>query len=82
MGSLMTVDGILVWQAEPCDVFDAGGMHVTTPVACRRRTYWHKSAKERALGALELLELLETAAVTQRDGGLTRGGSWGGSALG
>ena len=40
---------VYIREAEPCDVFDAGGMHVTTPVACRRRVYWHKSSKERAL---------------------------------
>merc|ERR1712196_204096 len=34
-------------------------MHVTTPVACRRRVYWHKNAKERALVARETKKYFE-----------------------
>ena len=50
---------VYIREAEPCDVFDAGGMHCTSPVACRRRVYWHKSADERALVARETKKYFE-----------------------
>lgn len=50
---------VYIREAEPCDRFDAGGMHCTTPVACRRRVYWHKTAEERALVARETKKYFE-----------------------
>ena len=35
-------------------------MHVTIPVACRRRVYWHKSSEERVLIATETKQYFET----------------------
>lgn len=35
-------------EAEPCDVFDAGGMHMTTPLAMAKPVPWHKSEPDRA----------------------------------
>ena len=55
----MPTINIYIREAEPCDVFDAGGMHVTSPVACRRRVYWHKSLDERALVARETKKYFE-----------------------
>jgi len=51
---------IYIREAEPCDIFDAGGMHVTTPVAMRRRTYAHTSSEDRALVARETKQYFET----------------------
>merc|ERR1712070_236326 len=51
---------VYIREAEPCDVFDAGGMHVTSPLAMRRRTYWHKNAEERATVARETKKWYET----------------------
>jgi len=51
---------IYIREAEPCDLFDAGGMHVTTPVACRRRVYWHKTQEDRAVVARETKKYFET----------------------
>ena len=50
---------VYIREAEPCDVFDAGGMHCTSPVACRRRVYWHKNLEERALVASETKKYFE-----------------------
>ena len=50
---------VYIREAEPCDVFDAGGMHCTSPAACRRRTYWHKNQDERALVAKETKKFFE-----------------------
>ena len=38
-------------EAEPCDEFDAGGMHVTTPLKMKRPIYWHKTPADRAEAA-------------------------------
>jgi len=50
---------VYIREAEPCDVFDAGGMHVTSPLAMRRRVYWHKNADERAKVARETQKFME-----------------------
>jgi hypothetical protein len=50
---------VYIQEAEPCDVFDAGGMHVTSPLAMRRLTYWHKNSDERALVARETEHFFE-----------------------
>ena len=50
---------VYIREAEPCDEFDAGGMHCTTPVACRRRVYKHKNLDERALVAKETKKYFE-----------------------
>jgi len=60
VGSGVPTINVYIREAEPCDVFDAGGMHVTTPVACRRRVYWHKTPEERALIARETKQYFET----------------------
>jgi len=50
---------VYIREAEPCDIFDAGGMHCTSPLACRRRVYSHKNLKERALVANETKKYFE-----------------------
>ena len=50
---------VYIREAEPCDVFDAGGMHVTSPLAMRRKVYEHKTAEDRALVARETRKLFE-----------------------
>jgi len=35
-------------EAEPCDVFDAGGMHVTSPLRLNKLVPWHKTEADRA----------------------------------
>ena len=47
-------------EAEPCDVFDAGGMHCTSPLALKRKVKWHKNEDERALVALEAKQFFES----------------------
>jgi len=47
-------------EAEPCDVFDAGGMHCTSPIALKRRVFWHKTEADRRLVAAETQQFLET----------------------
>lgn len=39
---------IYLREAEPCDVFDAGGMHVTSPLRLNKLVPWHKTAADRA----------------------------------
>ena len=51
---------IYIREAEPCDIFDAGGMHITTPVAMRHRTYAHTCPEDRALVARETKQYFET----------------------
>ena len=46
-------------EAEPCDVFDAGGMHCVTPLKMKRYIPWHKSQEERALAAKDTRTFLE-----------------------
>lgn len=50
---------VYIREAEPCDEFDAGGMHCTTPLAMRRRVYTHKTAADRALVAKETKKFFE-----------------------
>lgn len=50
---------VYIREAEPCDVFDAGGMHCTSPLALNRRVYEHKSEADRALVANETKAFLE-----------------------
>ncbi|XRB06311.1 hypothetical protein NFJ02_27g62630 [Pycnococcus provasolii] len=47
-------------EAEPCDVFDAGGMHMTTPLAMKRPVPWHKTEADRAKIAKETKGFFET----------------------
>ncbi len=47
-------------EAEPCDVFDAGGMHAATPLKLKRLMPWHKSTTERAMCAYDCKVHLET----------------------
>jgi len=47
-------------EAEPADVFDAGGMHCTSPLKMRRRVLWHKTEADRRLVAKETKKFLET----------------------
>ena len=46
-------------EAEPCDVFDAGGMHCVTPLKMKRLIPWHKSEEERATAAKDTRTFLE-----------------------
>jgi len=46
-------------EAEPCDVFDAGGMHCTTPLQLTRLVPWHKTEADRRLVASETKAFLE-----------------------
>jgi len=46
-------------EAEPSDVFDAGGMHCVTPLKMKRYIPWHKSEKERAEAAKDTKIFLE-----------------------
>lgn len=51
---------VYIREAEPCDVFDAGGMHCTTPLQMKRYVPEHKSIEERRLVATETKAFLET----------------------
>jgi len=46
-------------EAEPCDVFDAGGMHTVTPLKMKRFIPRHKTEEERALAAKDTRTFLE-----------------------
>ena len=46
-------------EAEPCDVFDAGGMHCVTPLKMKRYIPWHKNEGERAQAAKDTRTFLE-----------------------
>lgn len=46
-------------EAEPCDVFDAGGMHMATPLELARPVKWHKNIEERRQVATETQAFLE-----------------------
>jgi len=46
-------------EAEPCDVFDAGGMHCVTPLKMKRYIPWHKNEQERAQAAKDTRTFLE-----------------------
>ena len=46
-------------ESEPCDVFDAGGMHLATPLTMRRPVFWHKTEADRRLVAKETQHFLE-----------------------
>ena len=50
---------VYIREAEPCDVFDAGGMHVTSPLAMRRKVYWHTDLEALAKVAKETVKLFE-----------------------
>lgn len=60
VGSGIPTLTVYIREAEPCDVFDAGGMHVTSPVAMRRRTRWHKDPMDRSKIARETKQYFET----------------------
>jgi len=42
---------VYIREAEPCDEFDAGGMHCVTPLKMKRFIPWHKNEGERAQAA-------------------------------
>jgi len=46
-------------EAEPCDVFDAGGMHCVTPLKMKRYIPWHKNEQERGAAAYDTKKFLE-----------------------
>jgi hypothetical protein len=50
---------VYIREAEPCDEFDAGGMHVTSPLAMRRLVPVHKTPADRALVARETRKFFE-----------------------
>lgn len=47
-------------EAEPSDVFDAGGMHCVTPLKMKRHIPWHKNETERAEAAKDTRTFLES----------------------
>ena len=47
-------------EAEPCDVFDAGGMHCQTPLKMKRFIPWHKTPEDRAQAAKDTRTFLES----------------------
>jgi len=47
-------------EAEPCDVFDAGGMHCVTPLKMKRHIPWHKTEADRAQAAKDTQTFLES----------------------
>lgn len=47
-------------EAEPCDVFDAGGMHCVTPLKMKRFIPWHKTEADRAMAAKDTKTFLES----------------------
>lgn len=50
---------VYIREAEPCDVFDAGGMHCETPLKMKRYIPWHKNEAERAEAANDCKTFLE-----------------------
>ena len=50
---------VYIREAEPCDVFDAGGMHCSTPLELRRYVPSHKSESDRRMVASETKRFLE-----------------------
>ena len=46
-------------EAEPCDTFDAGGMHCVTPLKMKRYITEHKTKEDRALAARDTRTFLE-----------------------
>eukprot|EP00940_MAST-03C_sp_MAST-3C-sp2_P002085 g2085.t1 len=51
---------VYIREAEPCDVFDAGGMHCVTPLKMKRFIPWHKTQADRAIAAKDTRTFLET----------------------
>jgi len=51
---------VYIREAEPCDVFDAGGMHCMTPLKMKRFIPWHKNEAERAEAANDTKVYLES----------------------
>jgi len=51
---------IYLREAEPCDVFDAGGMHCVTPLKMKRFIPWHKTPEDRAMAARDTRTFLES----------------------
>jgi len=51
---------VYIREAEPCDVFDAGGMHCVTPLKMKRYIPWHKNEAERAEAARDTKVMLES----------------------
>lgn len=47
-------------EAEPCDTFDAGGMHCVTPLKMKRFIPEHKTPEDRAQAAQDTKTFLET----------------------
>ena len=47
-------------EAEPSDVFDAGGMHCVTPLKMKRHIPWHKDEAARAEAAKDTKVYLES----------------------
>jgi len=52
---------VYIREAEPCDVFDAGGMHMETPLKFKRPIPWHNNTEERAHAANDCKTFLENA---------------------
>jgi len=50
---------VYIREAEPCDEFDAGGMHCQTPLKMKRFIPVHKSAEDRAAAANDCKKMLE-----------------------
>jgi len=53
---------VYIREAEPCDEFDAGGMHMVTPLKMKRPIPVHKTAEDRAKAANDCKTFLEKSA--------------------
>ena len=53
---------VYIREAEPCDEFDAGGMHMATPLKMKRPIPVHKSEADRAEAAKDCKIYLESFA--------------------
>ena len=58
---------VYIREAEPCDVFDAGGMHMMTPLKFKRPIPWHKTPEERALAASDCKVFLDKHCGPKKD---------------
>lgn len=62
---------VYIREAEPCDEFDAGGMHLVTPLRFKRPIPVHKSLADRAEAAKDCKTFLEGAGVGNCKGPVT-----------
>lgn len=51
---------VYIREAEPSDIFDAGGMHCVTPLKMKRHIPWHKTEADRAEAAKDTRTFMES----------------------